>query len=130
MRGARILIVEDERIVAADLEQQLRQDGYQVLGVAQSGEDAVRLASDLLPDIVLMDVRLHGAMNGVDAAQEIQQTTGAPIIYLTAHADVFIRDPSRMQQPNLCLIKPFLASELRAVIDTALDGRGGHPRPS
>jgi CheY-like chemotaxis protein len=128
--GASILIVEDESIVAADLEQQLRQDGYRVLGIAGSGQEAVRLAADLLPDIVLMDVRLHGGMDGVEAAQQIQRTTGTPIVYLTAYPGVFIQDPSRMQYPNLCLMKPFVASELRTVIDAALDARGTHPRPS
>lgn len=127
MHDASILIVEDERIVAADIEQQLRKDGYHVPGIAQSGLEAVRMAAELLPDLVLMDIRLKGELDGLTAARQIQHTTGIPIVYLTAYPDVFIRDPSRMQQPNLCLVKPFVTSELRAVIDVALASRGLPP---
>ncbi len=127
---ASILIVEDESVVAADISEQLRRDGYRIGAVAKSGEDAVRLARELLPDLVLMDIRLQGAMSGVEAARRISQTVGAPVVYLTAYPGVFIQDPSQMQEPNLCLLKPFVASELRAVIDAALAARGSGSKPS
>ncbi len=130
MQGASILIVEDEAVVASDIREQLRRDGYRIDAVAKSGEEAVRLAQQLLPDLVLMDIRLQGAMSGVEAALRIHETTGTPVVYLTAYPGVFVQDPSQMQEPNLCLLKPFVASELRAVIDAALAARGSGSKPS
>lgn len=118
----RILIVEDERILAADLEKKLRGLGYCVDSIAISGEEAVRLAQERLPNLVLMDVRLSGAMNGIEAARQIQENTGVPIVYLTAYSDLFLRDPSSMQAPGLCVAKPFLISDLQSVIEIALRG--------
>ena len=129
MRGARILIVEDEPIVAADLREQLTQFGYSVEGLARSGEEALRLATELLPDLVLMDVRLQGAMDGTEAAREIQRKTGTPVVYLTAFPGVFIRDPSRMQPSNLCVVKPFSKSELWNIIEAALESEDTPMRP-
>jgi CheY-like chemotaxis protein len=116
----RILIVEDEKILAADLEKRLRGLGYRVDSVATSGEEAVRLAQEKRPNLVLMDVRLSGAMDGVEAARQIQKNTGTPIVYLTAYSDLFLRDPSVMQAPGLCIAKPFLISDLQNVIEIAL----------
>ena len=115
-----ILIVEDEKILAADLESKLRQLGYRVDGIARSGEEAVRLAQDRAPSLVLMDVRLAGTMDGVEAARQIQANTPVPIVYLTAYSDLFLRNPSIMQAPGLCVAKPFVISDLREVIEIAL----------
>jgi CheY-like chemotaxis protein len=121
MRDAgRILIVEDEKILAADLESKLRQLGYRVDGIATSGEQAVRLAQEREPSLILMDVRLSGTMDGVEAARRIQAKAHVPIVYLTAYSDLFLRDPSLMQAPGLCIAKPFLISDLREVMDIAL----------
>jgi CheY-like chemotaxis protein len=121
MRDAdRILIVEDEKILAADLEQKLRGLGYRVDSIATSGEEAVRLAQERRPSLVLMDVRLSGAMDGVQAARQIQENRRIPIIYLTAYSGLFLRDPSSMQAPGLCIAKPFLISDLQNVIEVAL----------
>jgi CheY-like chemotaxis protein len=118
--ASRILIVEDEKILAADLENKLLRLGYYVDSTASSGEDAVRLAQERLPSLVLMDVRLSGTMDGVEAARQIQENTGIPIVYLTAYSDLFLRDPSSMQAPGLCVAKPFLISDLQNVIEIAL----------
>jgi len=115
-----ILVVEDEMIVAADIQQQLRQDGYRLNPIAQSGEEAVRLAGELLPDLVLMDISLQGSMDGLEAARLISESTHIPVVYLTAYPGIFLQDPSSMQKPKLCLIKPFSVAELRSVIDVAL----------
>jgi CheY-like chemotaxis protein len=120
VKRASILVVEDETIVAADIQQQLRQDGFRLNPIARSGEDAVRLAQELLPDLVLMDIRLAGSIDGLAAARLIQRSTGIPVVYLTAFPGMFLQDPSSMQDPNLCLIKPFAVSELRSIIDVAL----------
>jgi two-component system, response regulator PdtaR len=120
MTNSRILIVEDEKILAADLASKLRGLGYGVDKIAASGEEAVRLAQERLPSLVLMDLRLSGVMDGLEAARQIQEKTRIPIVYLTAYSDVFLRDPSKMQPPGLCVTKPFLVSDLRHVIDLAL----------
>jgi CheY-like chemotaxis protein len=121
MRDAgRILIVEDEKILAADLESKLRQLGYRVDGIATSGEQAVRLAQEREPSLILMDVRLSGTMDGVEAARRIQAKAHVPIVYLTAYSDLFLREPSLMQAPGLCIAKPFLISDLREVMEIAL----------
>ena len=76
--NARILVVEDEQIVAEDLSLKLRRIGHQVVGMASSGEAAIRLAKDLHPDLVLMDIRLQGKMDGREAARIIRSSTGLP----------------------------------------------------
>ena len=119
-----ILIVEDEKILAADLESKLRQLGYRVDGIATSGEEAVRLAQERAPSLILMDVRLSGTMDGVEAARRIHAKTPVPIVYLTAYSDLFLRDPSLMQAPGLCIAKPFLISDLREVMEIALGANG------
>jgi CheY-like chemotaxis protein len=115
-----ILIVEDEKILAADLESKLRRLGYRVDGIATSGEEAVRLAQERAPSLILMDVRLSGTMDGVEAARRIRAKTPVPIVYLTAYSDLFLRDPSMMQAPGLCIAKPFLISDLQDVMEIAL----------
>lgn len=115
---SRILIVEDEFIVAADLETKLKKLGYQVIGTAASGDEALSLAEEHRPHIVLMDIELQGPMSGIDAGRIIQQRTGAAIIFVTAYAAVFLRDPTKMQPPGLCLSKPFSAVQLKAVLQS------------
>lgn len=119
----RILVVEDEQIVAADLSAKLKRLGYEVAGIASSGEDAIALAEKLRPQLVLMDVRLRGHMDGTEAARHIQRSTGAPIIFITAYAEIFLRDPSLMNPPGLCISKPFSMGQLRAVLDTVTGER-------
>ncbi len=116
----KILIVEDEMITALDLQHQLRRLGYQVSACAQSGEEAVGLVQELHPDLVLMDVNLAGAINGIEASRRIRESQRIPIVYLTAHPKVFLQTPAPMQEPGLCITKPFSLSELRAAIQVAL----------
>jgi two-component system, response regulator PdtaR len=123
----RLLIVEDEQILAVDLEAKLRKLGYETEGVARTGEEAVQLAQERVPDLVLMDVRLSGTMDGLEAARQIRETTGIPIVYLTAFADIFVQNPSIMQHPGMCVAKPFHIRDLKDVIEIALrtaKGRG------
>lgn len=114
----RILIVEDEIIVADDLEWQVTQLGYEVVGITGSGEEAVPLANRERPDIVLMDIQLQGAMDGPEAAWLIQRKTGAAIIFLTAFAPTFCRDPDQMPPPGICLSKPFSILQLRTALQS------------
>jgi CheY-like chemotaxis protein len=116
----RILIVEDECVTALHLRQQLNRLGYEVGGSVTSGEEAVRVAEELRPDLVIMDVKLAGVMDGVEASRRIQEKVGAPVVYMTAYPDIFLRAPAGMQQPRICISKPFSAGDLRDVIEIAL----------
>lgn len=92
--------------------------------IVHSGEDAVRIATEMRPDLVLMEVCLKGSMDGVEAARQIYEKTQIPVVYLTAYPEVFFEDPSRMQLPNLCVLKPCCASELHWIIEAALHING------
>jgi len=116
--NARILIVEDESIVQLDLQTRLRRLGYAVVGVAARGEEAVAKAAELVPDLVLMDVRLNGPMDGIEAARRIRSERLIPIVYVTAYADSF--DPVTSEPLRPRLSKPFRTPELQAAIAQAL----------
>src|SRR6185369_13231089 len=87
MNKTSVLIVEDEAIIAADLSGKLGHLGYEVVGSAAEGNDALEIASRLKPQIVLMDIRLRGAMDGIETAEAIRSRIDVPVIYLTAHSD-------------------------------------------
>ena len=87
MLTKKILIVEDEAIVAMQLEESLKHLGYEVVGVASRGNDAIRIAKDTWPDLILMDIRLEGTMDGIEAAESINMFYNIPVIFLTAYSD-------------------------------------------
>ena len=118
--AARILIVEDEVIVADDLADLLGNLGYACCGFAASGEDAVRKAARLEPDLILMDIHLNGGMDGIEAAARIRGTREVPIIYLTAFTDRELVQRAAKTEANGYLVKPFQSGELRANIELAL----------
>jgi PAS domain S-box-containing protein len=115
-----IMVVEDERLVAKDLEMTLRRLGYDVCFTTASGEAAVELAESKRPDLVLMDVRLRGGMDGVEAARLIQFRHDVPIVYLTAFADDVTLRRALETEPCGYLVKPFQEKELHTTIETAL----------
>lgn len=112
----RILVVEDEQIIAADLEMKLMSLGHKVVGTAVSGDEAIRLAEQFRPELALVDIQLQGRMTGIEAAEEMQKRTGAQIIFATAFPGVFLNDPSQMPQPGLCLSKPYSRFQLEAAL--------------
>ena len=120
MTPARILVVEDDRVVARDIQHQLTRIGHTVVCVTPLGEDAVRLALESQPDLVLMDIRLEGALDGVDAAQQIRDRCQVPVVFLTAYADDETLERARVTEPFGYLLKPFEDSQLRTVIEMAL----------
>lgn len=120
MAKARILIVEDETIVAMDIEQGLKGLGYEVTGLAGTGEEAIRLAQQTRPDLVLMDIQLRGGMNGIEAAREIHQRWRVPVIFLTAYADEKTVQQAANVEPFGYLLKPFEDRELHTAIEVAL----------
>ncbi|BDZ70184.1 ATP-binding response regulator [Methanobacterium petrolearium] len=123
-----ILIVEDERITAQDIKKALNSVGYEVPAIVSSGEDAIKMSEELKPDLVLMDIKLEGEMDGIQAAEKIRSKLGIPIIYLTAYSDektvqrAKVTEPSGfiLKQPYGFLRKPFEESELSTAIEITL----------
>ncbi|MBV9384888.1 MAG: response regulator [Chroococcidiopsidaceae cyanobacterium CP_BM_ER_R8_30] len=130
MTTAKILVVEDETIVAKDLQRRLTRIGYVVPTTASSGEEALSKAKEVSPDLVLMDIRLKGKMDGVETAKQLQSCFNIPVIYLTAYTDKEISERAKVTQPLLYLLKPFKEKELCAAIATALDLDGGQTKKS
>ena len=120
MSKTTVLIVEDEAIIAADLANRLRGLDYEVLGISASGEGAVALANARRPDLVLMDIRLVGPMDGVTAAEAIRQQCDLPVVYLTAHSDRATLQRAKLTEPFGYILKPFEERELETHIEMAL----------
>ncbi len=120
MASARILVVEDERITAEDLRDILVDLGYSVTAVVSSGAEAIREAERTPPDLVLMDIRIKGDMDGVEAARIIRERFQIPAVYLTAHADQETLERAKLAEPLGYIVKPFQESELQASIEMAL----------
>lgn len=113
-------MVDDERIVSLDIQGALVRLGYEVAGAASTGEEALRLARQSAPDLVLMDVRLDGGMDGAEAALRIGQAHDAPVVFLTAYSDEGTMRRALSAAPFGYLIKPFEDRELKGVIELAL----------
>ena len=120
MNASRILIVEDERIVAANLRQRLEGLGYQPVGMAADGLTAISLANQLRPDLVLMDIQLEGEMDGITAAQEIRQKLHIPSLILSAFSEDAVLERAKLAEPLAYILKPFELRELKANIEMAL----------
>lgn len=116
----RILIVEDERIVAGDVRSRLRRLGYTVVDMVATGEEAIMRADALRPDLVLMDIRIEGPMDGIQAAEAIRARFDIPVIYLSAYADRQTVERAKVTEPFGYLIKPFEDTELHSSIEVAL----------
>jgi two-component system, response regulator PdtaR len=120
MSNYRILVVEDEAIVAMGIKEKLEELGHEVVDIVFNGEDAVEKAIKIEPDLILMDIVLKGNMDGIEAASEIRNRLDIPIIYLTAYSDEEILKRARMTEPYGYILKPFNNSELNANIEMAL----------
>ncbi|MBN1997289.1 PAS domain S-box protein [candidate division KSB1 bacterium] len=120
MHNARVLVVEDESIVAKDIEIRLKKAGYDVVGIASHGDEAIEMAIQFMPDIILMDIKLIGAIDGIKAAQTIREKTGLPVIYLTALADEQTIQRAKLTEPFGYIIKPFRMGELVTAIEMGL----------
>jgi two-component system cell cycle sensor histidine kinase/response regulator CckA len=117
---ARILIAEDEGLIAEELHDRLTSIGVTVVGSAVSGTQAVALAESLRPDLVLMDIRLKGTMDGIAAATAIRQTVGTPSVFLTAHSDQLTVERAKDAAPYGYILKPLQEHELRITLSLAL----------
>ncbi|MDZ8138823.1 MAG: response regulator [Nostoc sp. DedQUE04] len=124
MTSAKILVVEDEAIVAKDLQYRLNKFGYIVPAIASSGEEAINIAREISPDLVLMDIKLKGSMDGIEAAEEIYKRLDIPVIYLTAYADENTLERAKITEPFAYLLKPFKERELQTNIEITLTKHG------
>jgi PAS domain S-box-containing protein len=115
-----ILIVEDERIIARDLEQTLAQLGYTPCGIASSADSALSMTAERRPDLVLMDIRIQGSRDGIDTAQDLQSQFDIPVVYLTAHADETTLARAKQTGPYGYLLKPVKLAELRSVVEVSI----------
>lgn len=121
MAGEKILIVEDERITAKALGDLLTTIGYQVIGLATSGEEAISKCKTLQPDLILMDIVLEGEMDGIKASETITQSYDVPIIFLTAYKDSETLQRAKITEPYGYIIKPVVdEKDLRPTIEIAL----------
>ena len=120
MKPTRILVVEDEGVVGRDVQNTLVQLGYVVPDVARSGEEALELVKRIAPDLVLMDIRLSGALDGIETAARIKADHGAPVIFLTALADQETIARAKATEPYGYLLKPFNDRELQSTVEMAV----------
>jgi DNA-binding NtrC family response regulator len=119
-RKPRLLVVEDEAVVAIDIRGHLERLGYAVVEVTDTGEDACRLAAELEPDLVLMDIQLRGAMDGIEAGAQIRRQLSLPVIYLTAYADEETLGRAKATGPHAYVLKPFDERDLHVTLEVAL----------
>jgi two-component system, response regulator PdtaR len=121
---ARILVVEDDHIVSMEIEHVLLNAGFAVIGIAVSADEAVRMARDQRPDLAVMDIRLIGQRDGVDAAIDIFNQTGIRCIFATAHSDLGTKMKAQPAHPLGWLSKPYTPRALVMAVRDALSGLG------
>src|SRR5262245_23474577 len=119
-KSARILVVEDEAVVALDVEDRLRRLGHEVVGTADSCASALALAADVRPDLVLMDIALRDGADGISTAERLRAELAVPVVFVTAFADTETLERAKRVSPHGYIVKPFDERELRATIEIAL----------
>lgn len=120
MQQVRLLIVEDEPLIAADMKAMLEEMGHDVVGIAHNGSAAIALAQREQPDLALLDIRLHGEPDGIAVAMELTGRLRIPFLFITSHADPATLERVKATRPEGFVIKPFEAADLRAQITIAL----------
>lgn len=121
--GPRALIVEDEALIAEELTERLCDLGFRVIASVDSAEEGVEIATRERPDLVLMDIRLKGRKDGVEAAQEIRKQFDIPIVYVTAHSDRLTVERVKKTEHDGFILKPFHRGELQSTIEVAMRRR-------
>ncbi len=124
MSKTNILVVEDESIVAKDIQHSLKKLGYIVVGICSTGEDAIKVTEEVKPDLILMDIMLKGEMSGIEAATQIREKYNIPVIYLTAYADESTLSKAKVSEPYGYIIKPFKEIDLHTSIEMAIYKHG------
>src|SRR5262249_17368124 len=118
--ASRILVVEDEALIAEDIQRTLQRFGYEVPITAATASQAFRAIESARPDLVLMAIRLKGPMDGITAAKEITTRFAVPIVYLTSHSDEMTLSRLRESRPRGYLVKPFRIEDLQSTVEKAL----------
>ena len=118
--GIRVFVVDDEALIALDLRERLIALGYEVCGTAVSGEAAVQRIAELQPDIVLMDIKLAGSTDGIEAAQQLREYCDVPVVFLTAYSDSQLIDRATKANCYGYLLKPLKEGQLHATLKLAL----------
>lgn len=120
MNSIKILVVEDERIIAMDIRNSLMRMGYEVLGIVSSGEKALEKVQQVKPDLVLMDIVLKGDMDGIEAGEKILHEFNIPVVYLTSHTDPSTLERATKTNPFGYVVKPFEERDLHTTLEIAL----------
>lgn len=120
MEKLNIFIVEDESIVAKDIQNSLTKLGYNVVGIANNGKDAVEKITELMPDLVLMDIMIKGDLTGIDVSEQIKEKISVPVIFLTAYADEGTLAKAKITEPYGYILKPFKEIDLHSTIEMAV----------
>ncbi len=126
--GARLFIVEDEPIIAADLRYRLQSFGYEVVGQSLSGADALQKIEELAPDLIFMDIHIVGPMDGIDVALEVKRRWRYPVVFLTAYSEEGTLERAKTAEPYGYIMKPFQERELRTAVEIALYRRGSEEK--
>ena len=114
------MIVEDEGLVALAIQKSLERLGYIVTGSVADGEDAFRVAAETAPDLILMDIRLKGDLDGIEVAERIMESQRIPVVYLTAHSDEKTLERAKLTEPFGYIVKPFDEQSLFSTVEIAL----------
>jgi len=122
MVKTKILVVENEAIIANDIQDMLKDMGYDVPAIASSGEEAIKKAEEIKPDLVLMNIGLKWDMDGIGAAAHIHNRFNIPVVYVTAYMDEKMLERAKVTEPFGYIIKPFEDKELSSAIEKALGG--------
>jgi DNA-binding LytR/AlgR family response regulator len=120
MEKLNIFIVEDESIVAKDIQNSLTKLGYNVVGFANNGKDAIERITEVMPDLVLMDIMIKGNLTGIDVSEKIKEKTNIPVIFLTAYADEGTLSRAKITEPYGYILKPFKEIDLHSTIEMAI----------
>ncbi|MCJ7542284.1 MAG: response regulator, partial [Desulfobacterales bacterium] len=116
----KIMVVEDEAVIALNLQQMLTKMGYDVIGVSYSGEEALEKARSLRPDLILMDIMMPGKLDGIAAAKIIKAELGIPVVFLTAYSEDKIIESAKQTEPYGYILKPSQDREIKATVKIAL----------
>jgi len=123
MSAATILVVEDESLIAADIELRLKQLGYNVCGIVDNAVDVLDFVSVIRPDLILMDIHIKGDLSGIDTSRRLRERYDIPIVFMTAHADTATLSDAAATEPYGYIVKPFDKRALAAGVETALARR-------
>lgn len=130
MTDRRILVVEDNAIIAMETVERLKRLGFTISGVAATGADAIRLSGSTDPDLVLMDINLKGEMDGIEAARKIMAEKPLPVIYVTAYSDEETVKRAMASRPFRYLVKPYRERNLYTALEQALHEQPAPPKPA